>query len=96
LFIQDRRQGTGGAGAFPAVNCASNPVVADMLPQNMILDGALYFPNEHIKYGATSLSSGNYTILIGGTLLFQGAATFNSNFTGLSGGSPIKAPGLGE
>lgn len=96
LFIQDRRQGSGGAGAFPAVNCASNPVIADMLPQNMILDGALYFPNEHIVYGATSLSAGTYTILIGGTLAFKGAATFNSNFTGLASGSPIKTPGLGE
>jgi hypothetical protein len=96
LFIQDRRQGAGVSGSFPNVNCASNPVVADMLPQNMILDGALYFPNEHIKYGATSLSGGTYTILIGGTLEFVGAATFNSNFTGLANGSPIKAAGLGE
>ena len=100
LFIQDRRQGSGGAGAFPSVNCrlAGNwrPVIANMLPQNMILDGALYFPNQHIVYGATSLSGGNYTILIGGTLAFQGAATFNSNFTGLAGGSPVKRPGLGE
>jgi hypothetical protein len=100
LFIQDRRQGSGAAGAFPAVNCTSaavaNPVIADMLPQNMILDGAIYFPNEHIVYGATSLSGGTYTILIGGTLEFKGNATFNSNFTGLANGSPIKRPGLGE
>jgi hypothetical protein len=100
LFIQDRRQGSGSAGAYPSINCRLtsrwNPVVADMLPQNMILDGALYFPNEHIVYGATSLSAGNYTILVGGTLWFKGAATFNSDFTSLSGGSPIKRPGIGE
>jgi hypothetical protein len=96
LFIQDRRQAAGVSGAYPSTNCASNPVVADMLPENMTMDGALYFPNHHILYGATSLAAGNYTILIGGTLEFKGAATFNSNFTGLAGGSPIKAPGLGE
>lgn len=96
LFIQDRRQSTGVAGAFPAVNCVANPVIADMLPQNMVMDGAIYFPDHHLLYGATSLAAGNYTILIGGTLEFKGAATFNSNFAGLSGGSPIKRPGLGE
>jgi hypothetical protein len=100
LFIQDRRQGAAVSGSFPSVNCtltaANNPVEADMLPQNMVLDGALYFPNEHITYGATSLSAGTYTILIAGTIEFKGAATFNSNFTGLANGSPIKAPGLGE
>lgn len=96
LFMQDRRQGSGASGAFPSVNCVANPVIADMLPQNMILDGSLYFPNQHIKYGATSLSGGTYTILIGGTLEFLGAATFNSNFTGLANGSPIKSAGLGE
>jgi hypothetical protein len=100
LFIQDRRQSTGVAGAYPSVNCqlagSMNPVVADMLPQNMVLDGALYFPDHHILYGATSLAAGNYTILIGGTLEFKGAATFNTNFAGLAGGSPIKRPGLGE
>jgi hypothetical protein len=98
LFIQDRRQSSGGSGAYPSVNCnaAARPVIADMLPENMVLDGALYFPNHHLLYGATSLSAGNYTILIGGTLAFKGAATFNSNFTGLSGGSPIKTPGFVE
>jgi hypothetical protein len=96
LFVQDRRQGTGGAGAFPAVNCASNPVIGNMLPDYMILDGALYFPNQHLIYGATTVSGGNYTLLITGSVLFQNDARFNSNFTGLAGGSPIKRPGLGE
>jgi hypothetical protein len=67
-----------------------------MLPDKMILDGALYFPDHHIIYGATSLAGGNYTILIGGTLDFKGSGSFNSNFAGLAGGSPIKRPGLGE
>jgi hypothetical protein len=98
LFIQDRRQGTGAAGAFPAVNCATGPnyVEGNILPENMIMDGSLYFPNQHLLYGATSLSGGNYTVLITGTIQFSGAATFNSNFSGLAGGSPVKRPGLGE
>jgi hypothetical protein len=87
LFIQDRTQGTA---------CLANPVIADMLPENMLLDGALYFPNHHIKYGATTTSTGNYTILIGGTIEFLNKATLNSNFTGLSSGAPVKRPGLGE
>jgi hypothetical protein len=100
LFIQDRRQSTGVAGAYPATNCQAagsyNPVVADMLPENMVMDGSLYFPDHHLVYGATSIANGNYTILIGGTLYFKGAGSFNSNFAGLAGGSPIKRPGLGE
>ena len=35
-------------------------------------------------------------VLIGGTIEFSGNATFNSNFSGLVGGSPVKRPGLGE
>jgi hypothetical protein len=89
LFIQDRTQGV-------ACAAAANPVIADMLPENMLLDGALYFPNHHIKYGATTTSTGNYTILIGGTIEFLNKATLNSNFTGLSSGAPVKRPGLGE
>jgi hypothetical protein len=98
LFIQDRRQGTGVAGAFPSVNCAVGPnyVEGNILPENMIMDGSLYFPNQHLLYGATSLAGGNYTVLITGTIAFKGAATFNSNFSGLAGGSPVKRPGLGE
>ena len=96
LFVQDRRQGSGGSGAFPAINCAANPVVADMLPDYMILDGGLYFPNQHLIYGAATVSGGNYTLLITGTVVFSGNARFNSNFAGLAGGSPIKRPGLGE
>lgn len=98
LFIQDRRQGTGGSGAFPPANCAIGPnyVQGNLLPQNMIMDGTIYFPNQHLIYGATSLASGNYTILIAGTIEFKGSATFNSNFAGLAGGSPVKRPGLGE
>jgi hypothetical protein len=100
LFIQDRRQSTGVAGAFPSVNCQAagkyDPVIFDMLPENMTMDGAFYFPDHHMLWGATSLAAGNYTLLIGGTLEFKGAASFNSNFAGLAGGSPIKRPGMGE
>jgi hypothetical protein len=99
LFVQDRRQGSGVSGAFPNINCATDTkgaVIGDMLPDYMILDGAIYFPNQHLIYGATTVSGGQYTLLITGTVVFSGDARFNSNFAGLAGGSPIKRPGLGE
>lgn len=94
LFIQDRTQGT--TLGHPATDCSSNPIKLDFQPDAMTLDGAIYYPNHHIIFGASTFSSGNYMLLIAGTLAFDGAASFASNFTGLSGGSPIKRPGLGE
>jgi hypothetical protein len=94
LIIQDRTQGT--TSGTPNADCTSDPIEANILPENMTLDGAIYFPNHHLIYGATTTATGNYTILIGGTLEFKGNATLNSNFTGLSSGSPVKRPGLGE
>jgi hypothetical protein len=88
LMVQDRTQATG---------CSSNPVIAQIVPASMTIDGVIYFPNHHIVYGATTTSSGNYTVLVGGTILFQNQATLNSNFQGggLSG-NPATRPGLGE
>jgi hypothetical protein len=89
LFIQDRTQAT---------SCVTlnKPVNVIFKPQNMVLDGAIYFPNHHIEFGATIKAAGNYTILIGGTLEFSNKSSFNSNFSGLATGSPVKRPGLGE
>jgi hypothetical protein len=94
LFIQDRTQGT--TSGHPSQDCSSSPIKLNFLPDAMTLDGAIYYPNHHIAYGASTFASGNYMILIGGTLSFDGEASFASNFTGLSGGSPIKRPGIGE
>jgi hypothetical protein len=100
LFIQDRRQGSGATGSNPSINCdassVKNPIILDFQPDAMSLDGAIYYPNHHIVYGAGTFAAGNYMILIGGTVWFEGTASFNSNFTGLASGSPIKRPGLGE
>jgi hypothetical protein len=87
LFIQDRTQATG---------CTSNPVKVNILPSNMALDGVMYFPNHHVAYGATTTVTGNYSVIVAGTIAFANKATFSSNYTGLAGGSPVKAPALGE
>jgi len=94
LFIQDRTQGT--LSGHPAQNCSSNPIKLDFQPDAMTLDGAIYYPNHHIIFGASTYSAGNYMVLIGGTLLFDGTSSFASNFANLTTGSPIKRPGLGE
>ncbi|MFN2604219.1 MAG: pilus assembly protein TadG-related protein [Gemmatimonadaceae bacterium] len=94
LFIQDRLQGT--LSGHPSANCNSNPIKLDFQPDAMTLDGAIYYPNHHIIYGASTYAAGNYMVLIAGTLLFDGTAAFNSNFTSLANGSPIKTVGLGE
>jgi len=94
LFIQDRKQGT--ALGNPAIPCDANPIIANIVPADMTLDGVVYFPNHHIIYGATTTATGTYSILIGGTIEVAKKATFNSNFAGLATGSPIKKTGLGE
>ena len=94
LFIQDRKQGT--ALGNPAIPCDANPIIANIVPADMTLDGVVYFPNHHIIYGATTTATGAYSILIGGTIEVAKKATFNSNFAGLATGSPIKKTGRGE
>jgi hypothetical protein len=83
LMIQDRTQGI--------CQPSQNPVIANFKPIDMTINGTIYFPNHHIAYGATTSSAGKYTILIGGTILIQGKATFSSDFVGAGlSGSPIK------
>jgi Putative Flp pilus-assembly TadE/G-like len=94
LFIQDQKQGT--LAGTPSQDCSSNPIKVLIKPSDMDIDGVIYFPNHHIDYGATTTSSGAYTILVGGTLAFPALATLNSDFTSLGGVSPVKRTGIAQ
>jgi Flp pilus assembly protein TadG len=85
LLIQDRTQAT---------SCGSSPPIVDFEPDAMIIDGAIYYPNHHVAFGAATSSSGAYTILIAGTIAFTGTAQLRSDFTTLGGVSPIKRTGI--
>ncbi len=87
LFIRDRTQAA----------CAGNPVKLNFQPSNMIVNGAIYFPYDHIDYGASTTTDGQYTVLVGGTIAFINAARLNSDFKGAGlSGNPATRPGLGE
>lgn len=55
--------------------------------------GALYFPTTGITYGGGS--SAQYTIIDADYVTLGGSATINSDYSTLSGGSPVKGPGSG-
>lgn len=69
LFIQDRNAPNCGTG--------STVTIANLQHQVLNLDGVMYFPKEHVKYGATGgvgSSTGEYWDLIGQTVEFTGTA----------------------
>jgi len=53
--------------------------------------GILYFPNSPLVYSGGSSQSAAYTIIVANTITFSGPSTLNSNYSSLSGGSPVKS-----
>jgi hypothetical protein len=57
---------------------------------NMILNGALYFPTAQVTMNGSNSSSSLYTILVANNLVLNGSDTFNDNYAALpNGASPI-------
>lgn len=83
LFFQDRSVGVGSQNQFAGTSATS-------------LQGSLYLPTGNVKYGGTTSGGAAYTIIVADTIVFNGTGTFNSNYSGLSGGSPVKVVLLGE
>jgi hypothetical protein len=85
LFFQDRSVPVGSAASTLKGNSSST------------FDGVVYFPTTSLTYVGNSSSSG-YTDLIADTITISGNAsiTINSNYSSLTGGSPIKSSALYE
>ena len=83
LFFQDRSIPIGGAASTITGNSSST------------FDGALYFPTTTVSFNGNS-SSGGYGIVVADKLTLSGNSSLGSNYTSLTGGSPIKGTILAE
>jgi hypothetical protein len=83
LFFQDRAIPTSAAGSTISGNSTST------------FDGAVYFPTTTVTFTGNSSSNG-YSIVVAYNLLVSGNSTVGSNYSSLTGGSPIKGTVLAE
>jgi Putative Flp pilus-assembly TadE/G-like len=83
LFFQDRSIPSGGAGSTITGNSSST------------FDGAIYFATTSLSFGGNS-SSGGYSIVVADLLSLSGNSSLGSNYSSLTGGSPIKGTVLAE
>ncbi|MDP2997307.1 MAG: pilus assembly protein TadG-related protein [Bryobacterales bacterium] len=56
---------------------------------NMVIDGAIYFPNSPMQFTGSSSNSG-YTYLVADTVEFTGNSTLRNNTSSLAQGSPLR------
>ena len=83
LFFQDRSIPSSGAASTITGNSSST------------FDGALYFPTTTLTFNGNSSSNG-YSIVVADKLTVSGNSSLGSNYTSLTGGSPIKGTVLAE
>jgi Flp pilus assembly protein TadG len=83
LIFQDRSIPTTGAGSTITGNASST------------FDGAIYFPTTTVSFKGNSSASG-YSIVVANMLTLSGNASLGSNYSSLTGGSPIKGTILAE
>jgi len=83
LFFQDRSIPGTAAGSSIGGNSSST------------FDGALYFPTTEVTFGGNSSASG-YSIVVADELTVSGNSSIGSNYSSLTGGSPIKGTVLAE
>jgi hypothetical protein len=83
LFFQDRSVPSSGAGSTITGNSSST------------FDGALYFATTTVSFGGNSSING-YSIVVADKLTVSGNSSIGSNYSSLTGGSPIKGTVLAE
>ena len=84
LFFQDR-----------SINSATPNTVSG--GSGASFEGALYFSTTTLNYsGGSKTSTAAYTAVVAKSVSFSGGSGFNSDYSSLSGGSPIKRPALME
>jgi Flp pilus assembly protein TadG len=83
LFFQDRSIPGTAAGSTISGNSSST------------FDGAIYFATTSLTFNGNSSASG-YSIVVANELTLSGNATVGTNYSSLTGGSPIKGTTLAE
>jgi hypothetical protein len=83
LFFQDR--------SIPSTDAAST-ITGN---SSSTFDGALYFPTTALSFNGNSSANG-YSIVVANQLTLSGDASIGTNYSSLTGGSPIKGTILAE
>jgi Putative Flp pilus-assembly TadE/G-like len=83
LFFQDRSIPSSAAGSTVSGSSTST------------FDGAAYFPTTTLTYSGNS-SLGGYAIVVADKVVLSGSAKLGTNYSSLTGGSPIKGTTLAE
>ena len=83
LFFQDR--------SIPGT-AAGSTITGD---SSSTFDGAIYFTSTSLSFGGNSSTNG-YSIVVANQLSLSGNASIGSNYSSLTGGSPIKGTILAE
>jgi Flp pilus assembly protein TadG len=83
LFFQDRSIPSGAAGSTVSGSSSST------------FDGALYFPTTTLTYSGSSSLNG-YNIVVADKVALSGSSTIGTNYSSLTGGSPIRGTILAE
>ena len=83
LFFQDRSIPGSAAGSTITGNSSST------------FDGAIYFPTTTLSFGGNSSVTG-YSIVVANQLSVSGNSSIGTNYSSLTGGSPIKGTVLAE
>jgi Putative Flp pilus-assembly TadE/G-like len=83
LFFQDRSIPSGSAGSTVSGSSSST------------FDGAMYFPTTTLSYSGSSSLNG-YNIVVADKVALSGSSTIGTNYSSLTGGSPIRGTILAE
>ncbi len=83
LFFQDRSIAGGAAGSTVSGSSTST------------FDGALYFPTTTLTFSGNSSLNG-YNIVVADKVALSGSSTIGTNYSSLTGGSPIRGTILAE
>ncbi len=83
LFFQDRTIPAGSVGSTVSGSSASS------------FDGAMYFPTTTLTYSGSSSLNG-YNIVVADKVALSGSSKLGTNYSSLTGGSPIRGTVLAE
>jgi Flp pilus assembly protein TadG len=90
------------SGSYTGILFFQDPLIGSNSSPNsfgsntsLAVNGALYFPTTPLSYSAsTPLGGAQYTIVVADMITITGNGTLKSDYSSLSGGSPVKGDGV--
>jgi Flp pilus assembly protein TadG len=92
LFMQDR-------GCCTVSGVTTMPTESFQGGSSSFFEGTIYFPYSLVQFAgnpAVGVSGAHYTIVVARQFSVQGTSTMSNDFSGVSGGNPIKVSALVE